>query len=402
MELGVTVRDEIESILIEYFKGRVIPIDKSAMPLINQFKNGDFARSLLGFMLYSNGYNLRGGSTLYPDGLFYYDGKNIFGIGLFKKTLDSTGYHLMVVAPEGDAHVAVVDSFLNSVYQHLKSLNKGELLKESFVRHLNESQHRAFLSLGYGTIDESPWDPEAASEDEEKNHKLIALADVIEVGDDGSEYSVKTLAGEESRGFRVKARMAYNRFDNFLDRNGLSFHIFDYTQEYQSVAEALVVRHFNTLKNPVGSTPEDYFNLVRYQPPEDCDQYFGKIGFISMNSEANSGDSKDLADFGAVDVGNQKMIPIMLFIGEKTDATTVALYATFSLRDESILPIHIDPVGFSAISQYSYLHLFKMLIGEGVAWVNVGGSETEDLDKFKRQLGARLVPSYWAVKYDEF
>lgn len=58
----------------------------------------------------------------------------------------------------------------------------------------------------------------------------------------------------------------------------------------------------------------------------------------------------------------------------------------------------LDSRGFSAISQYCYLRLFNELMGQGIEWVNVGGSETEDLDKFKRQLGATLEPSYWAVR----
>ena len=87
----------------------------------------------------------------------------------------------------------------------------------------------------------------------------------------------------------------------------------------------------------------------------------------------------------------------MLFIGEKTGPSTVALYATFANRDMALLPAGLDRTGFSAISQYSYLVLFKTLRDMGIEWVDVGGSETEELTTFKRQLGATAVPSYWVV-----
>ena len=60
-----------------------------------------------------------------------------------------------------------------------------------------------------------------------------------------------------------------------------------------------------------------------------------------------------------------------------------------------------DPTGFSAISQYAYLRLFQILRDRGVEWVDVGGSETEDLNRFKRQLGAGAVPSHWVVAVPE-
>jgi hypothetical protein len=41
--------------------------------------------------------------------------------------------------------------------------------------------------------------------------------------------------------------------------------------------------------------------------------------------------------------------------------------------------------------------LFQQLRDMGIEQVDVGGSETEDLDKFKRQLGAAEVPSHWVV-----
>jgi hypothetical protein len=244
-----------------------------------------------------------------------------------------------------------------------------------YVRHLGDEEYRLFRSNGYLPIDVSPWCADAASEDETHHHKRIRLSDIIGDGD-GPKLEIRTLAGEEHRGFRVKARMVFNRFSNFLDRNRLRLAIRDYTHADQDVAETFVRHHFEMLKNPVGSTPEDYLSLIRFDPAAGADQYFGKIGFLE---------------------NHEVKIPALLFIGEKTDAFTVALYATFANRDAETLGGAFDPTGFSAISQYAYLVLFKALRDTGIVWVNVGGSETEELNKFKRQLGAKPEPSYWVV-----
>ncbi len=380
----VTQRDEIEAILLEEFSGLIHPLDNNAVSVINQFKNGNFARSLLGYMLYTNGYNLRGTSHHYPNGLYYSDGEHLFGIGIFKKTMDATNSHIMIVCPTGDNIIHAVDDFLNLVYQLFEKQGKTSLLGDSFVRHLDEIDYRSFRRIGYETIDVSPWDPEAPAEDEEKNHKLIFLKDIIHTCPDSGELTVKALNTANSRNFRMKARMAYKRFENFLARNHLTFEIRDYHTNNKDIAEQLVVHHFQSLKNPVGSTPEDYFNIVRYQPDEKHTDYFGKMGYLTpANPELSP---------------LKESIPMMLFIGEKTAKDTLALYATFALRDTDVLPENTDTSGFSAISQYVYLSLFKDLIKTGIKRVNVGGSETDDLDKFKRQLGAKYEASYWAVK----
>lgn len=379
-----TQRDDIESLLITHFGRQIQPLSVDAVATYQQFCSGNFATSILGHMLYTNGYNLRGQSTISPNGLYFFDGKHLFGIGIFKKRLDDPHSHIMIVDPQGPNVVQCVDSFIQQTQALLAKHDSETKVGDFFVRHLDEQHFDAFQALGYYGIDHSPWDQEAPQEDEQENHKLILLKDILQQDPHNHQWQVKALDGSESRSFRHKARLAYNRFDNFLMRNNLSLVLEDYTSAHQRVAESIVIHHFDTLKNPVGSTPEDYFNIVRYHPNGADPSYFGKIAFLRSN--ANSTDATPLN------------LPISLFIGAKTDAHTLALYATFALRDVDILPETIDSSGFSAISQFIYLRLFKSLITQGINAVNVGGSETEDLDRFKRQLGARHQPSFWVVK----
>jgi hypothetical protein len=306
-----TERDELERLLCT-MSAHVKPLEPSDLETINRFKDGGFAISLLGFMLYSNGYNLRGTSTHHPNGLLYYDGETLFGIGVFRKTLESMIWHVMISAPRGHDYFAKVDQFVNQL-QTLTDSRYGEI----YVRHLNDAQYQVFRNHGYQTIDVSPWAPEAPSEDETYNHKLIQLDKIIGYREDGT-FTVKTLEGEENRRFCVKARLAYNRFRNFLERNGLCLAIYDYTPAERDIAETLVRHHFNVLKNPVGSTPEDYLSLINFDSTKGGDQYFGKIGFLE-NGNVN--------------------IPAMLYIGEKTAANTVALYASTSKSAACCYPL---------------------------------------------------------------
>jgi len=45
-----------------------------------------------------------------------------------------------------------------------------------------------------------------------------------------------------------------------------------------------------------------------------------------------------------------------------------------------------------------FFAIFQELQKRGIKEVHLGGSELPELNKFKRRLGARNDPSYWAVK----
>lgn len=368
-------RDTVEKALINHFRGLVKPLALDDVEILNKFKDGSFGFSYLGIMLYANGYNFKGQSSKYPQGLLYYDGDNVFGLGFFRKTLDAKKGHLHIIAPRGKTWTTAVYNFINQV-RHISDIPKTSI----YIRHLSEANYKELIDSGYNyaPAQADPWHLTAHSEDETYNHRLIQLDHIIGYNDEGT-LEIKTLQGDESKDFRRKAKLAYNRFTNFLDRNKLEFSLEPY-DPYKQKEEAknLVRTHFRSLKNAVGSTPEDYFNLVYKVPPSEQErkEFFAYLGYLRNENER---------------------IPITLFIGEKINFNTVAMYATFSLRDEKILPEKCDTTGFTAISQYAYLRVFDRLYKAGIDYVDLGGSEVEDLDRFKRQLGAKEVPTYWLV-----
>jgi len=376
--MSETERERLERLILKEFRG-VAAIDGSHLATLRPFKTGDFMPSLLGLMLYCNGHSLRGTSRTNPNGLIYADDTTLFGIGVFRKTIASPDWHVMISGPWSRGHggrdtsIATVDRFIH----RLRTLG---VRHETYVRHLDQESYDRFRARGYVPIDARPWDPVAPSEDETYSHSRIYLPDII---GPPPQYEIQTLRGGGNRGHRVKARLSFNRFSNFLDRNNLALVVRDYTRANRSTAELLVRHHFNVLKNPVGSTPEDYLALIEFDPEQGGDQYFGKMGFLES---AGGGSGVP-----------QPPTPILLFLGEKTNTTTVALYATFANRHSAVLDSCVDPTGFSAISQFAYLLLFRSLREHGIDWVDVGGSETLSLDTFKRQLGATQRVTRWVV-----
>ena len=364
-----TAREKLECMILESFP-QVKPLEASDYRRINRYKNGAFGRSLLSFMLYANGHNTRGYSLLHPGGLLYDDGKVLFSIGIFRRRRFEDVLHPMINAPYGEDVLPAIDRFIKRL-RALPFQGQGAI----YVRHLDPITCRCFLRAGFRNIRDRPWISEAPSEDETYNHKLIELDSIIAL-DPNKGLQIKTLELEGSRGFRKKARLSYNRFANFLERNGMQLEMEDYRPGHRDMARQLVVNHFGSLRNPIGSSPQDYFCLVDYQPEPGHVDYYGKIGFLLKD---------DLK------------IPIMLFIGEAVGYQTVALYATFALREPEFLPEGADTKGFTAISQYCYLRIFEDLLGHGIHRVNVGGSETHDLNTFKRQLGAEFQETCWVL-----
>jgi len=254
-------REQIENLVLEKFNGTIKPLMPESADLIEKFKDGSFGFGCLGLTLYTNGYNLRGKSGQYPQGLYYYDGENIFGIGFFQKELNDPRQHAFIVAPRGKNWRKAVDQFTNFLHQaHIASLGSV------YIRHLREEQYHEMIGAGYSPIEKSPWHPIAHSEDETHNYRLIDLDKLIAVNSAG-DLTVKMLGGTENKAFRKKPKAAYHRFCNFLQRNISVLVIEEYLPEkHQDLAQDMIKQHFGSLKNAIGSTPEDYWGLIYFQP----------------------------------------------------------------------------------------------------------------------------------------
>ena len=157
---------------------------------------------------------------------------------------------------------------------------------------------------------------------------------------------------------------------------------YGYSEEEQIQAQSIVVEYFEARKKEggtIGSTPEDYFSLIRTAPSgENGKNYFSYLVRLI--------DKKG------------KEIPVAFFAGEKILENTVGMYSTITQR----FPVHFknekwDMTGFTAIPQYIHLEIFRKLKESGVKMVHLGGSETEGLDIQKTQMGGEPQKTHWVV-----
>lgn len=365
----MTKRDVVEDFLLNNIK-HISSFDPNNST-IDKYKNGNFGLSTIGFSLYSNGHNLRGKSTHHKYGLLYEDGENIVSIGYFRKETDielADGY-IFFTAPAGPNIADIILDIIGRV-------SMSELpVKGFYVRYLNLENYLSLLSKGGLPIKESPWHPEASEEDETFNNSLVDIDNVISLSEDS--FTINKIEGL-SKNSKKKIKYAFARFTNFLTRNNLVYRL-EYLEDYNSqVAFKIIKSHFEMLRKygkNIGSTPEDHFNAVdpSILKNRSC------MGFIGFLSE----------------------IPVSIFVGESISDDTFALYTPFTLRDTDLIDtlFPIDKMqeftGLSAMPTYAYVQLLYILKRKGFKYVDFGGSELADLNKFKRQMGGENKPSYW-------
>ncbi len=342
-------------------------LDESAAESIGRAKDGNFGRSYLGFLLYCHGRNPRGMSRNIPNGLLYADNDTMFGIGIFRRQGETRGGHLMVVAPDGPNPVEAVQSFIEQV-----NAAAPHAVSRCFVRFLDYENYRDFLEWDFLPITEDPWHPHAPAEDETFCHSDVDLTSAFEGASNENGRVVPR---------RRRLRDDCHRFQNFLDRHGIDMRQMPFDSKD---AKTIVKNHFNMtqrLGRNVGSVAQDYESLL-----EADLSHPDRFGFM----------------LAAVRQG--RTLPVSVFAGEKTSHNKMALYCSITHRDASAwsrnLGLPTQLTGFSALGTYAYWQAFceiKKRFPE-VTHVQLGGSETADLDAFKRRMGAKMEPTYWAVK----
>lgn len=361
-------RDRVEQALVERFPGTVRPNDTALIPALARVSHGNFGSGLMSLLLYCNGRNPTTRSARYADGLCYCGDDAVFGVGAFVSE-GGGGVHL--VAPSGPGCVLAatrVAAFLTDRWPGLRV----------YARHLPLDLHRAMIATGtWAPVDDVPWLPSASREDETYHHRRIRLSDLIEATSEG--YSVRLLEGATHREFRRKSRLAHNRFRNFLDRCRATYVLRQQTAATVPLTLDLVRGHFDDLrgagKTPVGSSHHDYGGLARLIP-RPGDGLRCLIGFLE---------------------GPNWLRPVSFFALETLRDASVGCYASITRRNPSILPATVDPRGFSAIASFALIALCQELLADGFEVLDLGGSETAELDRFKRQLGAEPAPTDWAV-----
>jgi hypothetical protein len=375
-----TYRDHVESVLRTEFVDRLRPIDEKLVDVLERYKDDSFGLSYLSLLLYCNGWNRSSYSNAHPQGLVFHDGDVVFGVGCFVTEAPRAGSSSSGGSPYGGIHLVAPRgaSAQERVTRTAQVCRRRFSELPVYTRHLAPGAYESYLASGcWRPIDAAPWDAQAPSEDETFCHRRIHLPDLVDLGPEG--YEVRVLDGGESRQFRRKAYLAHNRFRNFLRREKLRYRLVEHSAEYTDAAARVVHGHFDAIsatRKVIGSSAADYENLVRFVPEPRDPRFFCRLGWLE---------------------GSGWRRPLSFFACEQLAEGSWGCYATISRRDPEVLPDTVGSQGFSAIAQYALLELFAELRRRGAREADLGGSETSELDRFKRHLGARHQPTYWAV-----
>ncbi len=331
------------------------------------YKADNFGLSFCGALLYAQ----CGDAAQREPGAMVLGRGYTFGLGVYQINGQLTAH---IVGPSGPHWAAALPEYCYWLLEHGAD--------RVYVRHLPaEDATQLPSSVFLDPSEQFGWCAEAPYEDETYNHRRLKLADLVEFIGDG--IAVQSLKGIESKNFRNKFRHAYSRFQNFLSRNELTFELvpIEGAKQLES-CKSLVDRHFAHLENAgraIGSTALDYEQLLTYSPA-NSDRHVSLIGQLRCKSSS--------------------VLPISVFLGERTSPTNGGLYCTITDRDAEVVNREfglVDSTGFTAIGQYVFARVFAYLLTQGWKTVDLGGSETSELDRFKQQLGCDEGSTVWRV-----
>jgi hypothetical protein len=327
-----------------------------------------FGYSIRAFLLYAQ--VAGNGSTRSPGFFIELDGST-FGLGLY---LQENTVNAHVISPIGT-------NWRDAVSRFSRMLLATNLVDRVYVRHISEKAGNDLESVGFAQLNAATgWCARAAYEDESFNHRHVELGLIVCREADGG-IKVRNLESNDSGNFKTKFRLAFQRGENFLARNGLVYKLRPYTAVDAQEVQELVQAHFAVLeqsRRAIGSCALDY-QLLLDTLLHDPARYISFVGVLRND--------------------DQEVIA-SIFLGERTGEHSGGLYCSITNRSKDellrVLP-NVDLSGFTALPQYSLARLFGELQTQGWKSVDLGGSETEDLDRFKRQMGATEVKTTWRV-----
>jgi len=337
-------RDRLLAVRQELAGGgqQVVEIGPGIEGLIRSWQCGQFGCSLRAFLLYAQW----GDWDRRQAGVVIAGADVLFGVGLYHRP---DGWHLHVVGPQGGERVRRVADFS-------RRLLAAGLVDRVYVRHLVDGAEREFLGAGFIGVERYPWMPESPAEDETYPHRLVDLTQALQ-----PPFGPRTL------------RLAHHRFSNFLRRCGATCVLRPLGHFYPALEIAR--EHFLRQGKPL--TALDYELLIRTALP-DGERYLSQVAWLKSD---------------------RTELPVGVFLGEQIGPTSGALYLNVAVRNPALVEsLQIrDRTGFSAIAAYLHAELFRQLASRGWQTVDLGGSETASLDRFKQTIGAQPLLSRWVV-----
>ena len=284
-----------------------------------------------------------------PLGLKYSDGKTIIILGVFIRPADTQQReHVHIIRPSGSWKPELIRDIAKYAY----SLTGTPV----YLKKLSENQLETLKTIGFEDAYDYPWHDRAPEEDDTYPEIIISL---------------DTFVRSLTKGSDSEIRRKYQKY-NKVFKSELVF------TPYKALDEEIaadIVDDFFSERYPQHagiSDPSDYINMIQHSNRVSPEQ-FGIHSWIVQLQGA----------------------PVGFFVAERTsNKETCGLYASIVLYRD------IEHLG-KGISEFIWANCFLRLHEAGIKYVNLGGSESIGLHRFKekfmRVADGKSYQMRWAV-----
>ncbi len=330
----MTPRSLLEEKLMQT-EPHVKPIRFDDYTLFRQFGSG-YKNTLTYNAQAVNGWNPKGISR-HRLGLKYYDRRNLASIGYFQRYTGTSHFHLIPCEATSEKVIELAEL--------LFQISNSPV----YIKKISRQQQDELLCLPHcKAVDKNNgWYAEAPLEDDHFPEQILEVEITLtELQKSRKESQLKDKYVRARRRYGERVQVEPYDADN---------------EEQRRIALEIVDKFFSIQreKNNHLSLPQDYYNLIAIKPQHTI--YWSSLLYVE---DAPAG-----------------------FYCAERNRDFAQLYANISLHDH-----------FPYLSEFLMVHLLQEFKQDGIALVNVGGSETSGLHQFKQKFRpVREEQWYWTV-----
>lgn len=271
-------------------------------------------------------------------GYKYYDGKNLSAVCVYPKVEKPDQLVLFWIRPMGA-------TMMSTIAEVSKKIHKDHGINV-YAKKLFKEQNDQLLGSGFSDVSIFPWHSLYPMEDDSFPEQIIDIQHTVD--------TAKPL------GVRERLGSANRYYESYVKDGSLTGKPLN---ECQSDAMRVLEEFFEYSKThtklPIISAIDDYCGMVTGVALHDT----SLDKFVYLDEK-----------------------PIGFYVAERQDSQQASMYALITLRAVS-----------NHIVDYMMFDLFNRLVSQGVKYLNLGGSENENVDFFKKKfIPIKTQQMYWA------
>lgn len=314
----------------------ISPLSKSDIDLYYKFFQKDRYTYGNGWSYVTQAMNRIGRSGL---GYKVYDGKNLISFVVYPNLEYPKKVSIYFIRPMGE-------NPLKTIVEIEKKLRGLKIIYPIYVKKIFNDQKELLMKEGYKNISFLPWHSEIIAEDDTYPELIID--------------PVVTLRELENKSRNHSLRQSFRDAETMAKRNKIEIK----SEGFEKYAYKITQQFFKFIQSKKGkdlniSTSHDYYNMIYNNPNRP-----------NLIKELVYVDGKPLGYYVIEETSNKKYSN---------------LYALIILRNVQ-----------KRLSDYTMFHLIRNL---NTKYLNMGGSEDEGLDNYKRKFQpVKEIKMHWVVK----